>query len=126
MKMREGPELDRELDIRVLGGSGGDRIPPFSTRDWSSLALAELIAERTGWEYRLMLSGGSWTASWFDRAPSNRRPLPTLITARGPTRALAICRALLRASRSPRWPLANVGPPPPGFRSGAFAARPVE
>ena len=48
-----------------------------------------------------------WSAMWIEPpagAPTKPRRILSLITATGPTRAAAICRALVRATRCPRWP----------------------
>jgi hypothetical protein len=101
-----GPELDALLHARVFGGETGGRVPPFSTRDWTALALAELVSDRTGWKYQLLEQGKGWTAIWFE--PHARRgSLSALVSSRAPTRALALCRALLKAVGSPRWPEAR-------------------
>ena len=102
MQIHEGPELDALVQQRVFG-EVGRYVPPFSTSDWSALALAELISDRKGWRYQLIENEGSWTAVWFEPR-SGKRGLSTLVSARAPTRALALCRGLLKAVRSPRWP----------------------
>jgi len=49
MEVSAGPELDSMLQAKVFGDrSGSDSVPPFSTRDWTALALAELVADRKG------------------------------------------------------------------------------
>lgn len=94
------------LQAKVFGNrTDGDSVPPFSTRDWTALALAELVADRKGWKYQLLDQGGGWTAIWYEPHPRSGS-ISALVSARGPTRALAICRALLKAAHSPRWPRA--------------------
>ena len=102
MKNAAGPDLDRELQTRIFGADHANSVPPFSSRDWTALALAELVAERTCWRYQLGEQDGLWTAIWFERGSSRRR-VAAMVTARANTRALALCRALLKATRSPRW-----------------------
>ncbi len=102
MQIHEGPELDALVQQRVFG-EVGRYVPPFSTSDWSALALAELISDRKGWRYQLIENDGSWTAVWFEPR-AGKRGLSTLVSSRAPTRALALCRGLLKAVRSPRWP----------------------
>ena len=97
-----GPEMDRELQTRVFGADHAQSVPPFSTRDWTALALAELVTERTNWRYQLVEQDGLWTAIWFERGLPKRR-VAAMVTARASTRALALCRALMKATRSPRW-----------------------
>jgi len=101
MEFIEGPELDALVQRRVFGGTA-QSVPPFSTRDWTALALAELVADRRGWRYQLIEQDGGWTAVWFEPR-SGRRGYQTLVSSRAPTRALALCRGLLKATRSPRW-----------------------
>jgi hypothetical protein len=101
MTVNEGPELDALVQERVFGGTGGS-VPPFSTRDWTALALAELVSDRRGWRYHLIENDGVWTAVWLEPR-SGPRGIQTLVSSRAPTRALALCRGLLKAARSPRW-----------------------
>jgi hypothetical protein len=110
MRNAAGPDFDRELQQRVFGTDHAASVPPFSTRDWTALALAELVAERTSWRYQLIESAGTWTAIWFESARS--RPVAAMVTARASTRALALCAALLKATRSPRWTTASGGDVP--------------
>src|SRR5262249_37329144 len=95
--------LDAQLHNRIFGEHSGGSVPPFSTRDWTALALAELVSDRKGWKYQLVEQGGGWTAIWYE-PHHGRGAISALVSARGPTRALALCRALLKAVRSPRWP----------------------
>lgn len=105
MDMAAGPELDTLLHSKVFGEGQTDSVPPFSSRDWTALALAELVSNRRGWKYQLVEHGGGWSAIWFE-PHVGRGSISALVSARGPTRALALCRALLKAARSPRWRLA--------------------
>ena len=73
--------------------------------------LALDVSRRTGWICEVSTSGGLWSATWIEnrrRAPGDarRRKIGALVTATAPTRALAICRSMLKAARMPRWPLA--------------------
>ncbi len=114
-----GPELDREIEVRVFNTSARTA-PPFSTEDWTACTMAELVARRTGWSFDAMLHDGLWSALWIEQpsvsAGSKRRVL-SLITATAPTRPLAICRALLRAARCPRWPSSLLTDGHPAARS---------
>jgi hypothetical protein len=100
--MNSGRELDRNLRDRIFGSSRKRYVPPFSTRDWSAIALAELVSRRTGWKYQLLAQGGTFTAIWFEGEGSLEGP-PAMAMGKGRTRALALCRALLEATRSPAW-----------------------
>ena len=105
--LEPGPDLDREIERRVFGRASRRAVPPFSTQDWSAQALAELVSRQTGWWYDVSEREGVWSAMWIEPpagAPTRPRRILSLITATGPTRAAAICRALLRATRCPRWP----------------------
>ena len=102
-----GPDLDREIEERVFGRTSTRQVPPFSTQDWNAQALAELVSRQTGWWFDVSEREGIWSAMWIEPpvgAPTKPRRILSLITATGPTRAAAICRALLRATRCPRWP----------------------
>jgi hypothetical protein len=105
MDVSAGPELDAKLHALIFGDHAGDSVPPFSTRDWTALALAELVSDRKGWKYQLVEQSGGWTAIWYE-PHHGRGSISALVSARGPTRSLALCRALLKAVRSPRWPRA--------------------
>jgi len=102
-----GPELDRTLARRVLGGVGEPPVPPYSSEDLASTALAELVGRQSGWSFHLAFCGSAWMATFTEKgAPKNEMPTPpvaSLVSATGRTRSLAICRALLKVTRSPRW-----------------------
>jgi hypothetical protein len=102
-----GPELDREIELRVFGHRSTRPAPPFSTEDWNAQALAELVSRQTGWWFDVCEREGRWSAMWIEPpvgAAVKPRRILSLITATADTRAAAICRALLRATRCPRWP----------------------
>ncbi|MEO8191512.1 MAG: hypothetical protein ABI682_14315 [Acidobacteriota bacterium] len=104
-----GPELDREIERRVFSRAPARAVPPFSTEDWTATALLELVLRRTGWKCDLTEQDGTWSAMWIEypgvsSAAGSRSKILSMITASAPTRALAICRALLKATRCPRWP----------------------
>ena len=105
--LEPGPELDREIERRVFGRTSTRPVPPFSTQDWNAQALAELVSRQTGWWFDVTEREGVWSAMWIEPpagAPTKPRRILSLITATGSTRAAAICRALVRATRCPRWP----------------------
>lgn len=102
-----GPDLDREIEQRVFGRQSSRPAPPFSTEDWTASTMAELVARQTGWTFDVMRQDGVWSAMWIERPQASagpKRRVLSLVTATAPTRPLAICRALLRAAGSPRWP----------------------
>ena len=106
-RIEPGPDLDREIERRVFGRSSNRPAPPFSTNDWNAQSLAELVSRQTGWWFDVCEGEGVWSAMWIEPpvgAATKPRRILSLITATGDTKAAAICRALLRATRCPRWP----------------------
>lgn len=132
-----GPELDREIERRVFARAPGRSVPPFSSEDWTATALAELVSRQTGWTCEVSDQHGSWSAMWIEHpgaspAPAARRRILSMVTASGPTRALAICRSLVKATRCPGWPgvsrpgafdLESASAPPPDARTEAASRR---
>jgi len=107
-----GEQLDRQIERRVFGRDSEKSVPPFSTEDWTATALAELASRRTGWWFDVAERDGVWEAMWIEHPPISEERKPgdrilSLITATASTRALAICRSLLRAAACPRWPAAS-------------------
>jgi hypothetical protein len=102
-----GPELDRLLARRVLGEGWASPVPPYSSEDWAATALAELVGRHSRWSFHLAFCGNAWMASFTERGDAkndvSNRPLASLVSATGRTRAHAISRALLKVARSPRW-----------------------
>ena len=104
-----GEELDRQIERRVFGRVPGRSVPPFSTEDWTAVALAELVSRQTGWWFDVVERDGTWEAMWIELPPpggsehGSRRRILTLVTATASTRALAICRSLVKATACPRW-----------------------
>ena len=121
-----GEELDRQIESRVFGRTAARSVPPFSTEEWTATALAELVARETGWWFEAAARDGVWEAMWIeyprDLSDSSRgRRILSMTTATAPTRALAICRALIKATGSPRWPRITDGGPKPDARgAGRF------
>jgi hypothetical protein len=102
-----GPELDRLLARRVLGGQGDQPAPPYSSEDLAATALAELVGRQSGWSFHLAFCGDAWMATFTEKGERKNdvptSPLASLVSATGRSRSLAICRALLKVTRSPRW-----------------------
>ncbi len=102
-----GPELDRLLARRVLGGEGEPPAPPYSSEDLAATALADLVGRQSGWSFHLAFCGNAWMATFTEKGdPKENAPNPpvsSLVSATGRSRALAICRALLKVTRCPRW-----------------------
>lgn len=109
LPLAPGPELDREIERRVFSRAPGRAVPPFSTEEWTATALAALVSRQTGWTCEVSEQHGAWSAMWIEHpdespAPPARRRILSMVTASGPTRALAIRRSLIKTSRCPRWP----------------------
>lgn len=102
-----GPELDRVLARRVLGGEGEPPVPPYSSEDLAATALAELVGRQSGWSFHLAFCGSAWMATFTEKSDrkddATNSPLASLVSASGRSRALAICRALLKVTGCPRW-----------------------
>ena len=102
-----GPDLDRTLARRVLGGPGDVPVPPYSSEDWAALALAELVGRQSSWSFHLAFCGNAWMATFTEKgAPkggSPTAPVASFVSASGRSRSLAIARALLKVARCPRW-----------------------
>ena len=108
-----GPELDRQLALRVLGGSADFPSPPYSSEDWAALALAELVGRQSAWTFHLAFCGDAWMATFTEKGEAKDAlsgpPVASFVSASGASRALAIARALLKVVRCPRWrPLGDV------------------
>jgi hypothetical protein len=107
-----GPQVDRALALRVLGGETPASVPPYSSEDWAATALAELVGRQSAWSFHLTFCGSSWTATFTEKTSTSNDPwsseVSAFVCASGRTRALAICRAIWKVTRSPRWtPLAE-------------------
>jgi hypothetical protein len=119
-----GPEMDRILARKVLGGAGATPVPPYSSEDWAAMALAELVGRQSVWSFHLAFCGNAWMATFTEKGEAKDAvpdtPVASFVSATGRSRALAIARALLKVVRCPRWmPLGD------RFFAGplAFAAR---
>ena len=101
MDAQPGRELDRRIEREVLGSSEtGDAVPCYSTDEAAAVTLARRFSRERGWWYfeRKEVFGGT-TVGWI----SESQPLLVSvrpIQASGPTRALAICRSLLKVVAS--------------------------
>jgi len=110
MEPEPGRELDRQMAREVLGIEPGDAVPPYSTNDVTAAALAERFSKERGWWHfeRREIYGG-WSVGWI----AESQPLLVSIhpiRASAPTRALAICRSLLKVARSSRSPQVSEHP----------------
>jgi len=102
-----GPELDRLLARKVLGGSAATPVPPYSSEDWAAMALAELVGRQSVWSFHLAFCGNAWMATFTEKGQPKgavpATPVASFVSATGRSRALAIARALLKVARCPRW-----------------------
>ncbi len=112
-----GRDLDHEIERLIGGGEGKDVVPPYSTDDAAALSLARRFSREKGWWYFEKRDVfGSSSVGWI----SESQPLLVSvhpIQASGPTRALAICRSLLK--------VAHAIEERRGASSGTDAARPL-
>jgi hypothetical protein len=96
-----GPEFDREV-ARLLAGGLEASIPPYSTDDATAVELAKRFSkEWSWWHYEKREVHGDWSVGWIEESqPLMLSIHPIQLSA--PTRALAICRSILKVSESIR------------------------
>lgn len=98
-ELEAGPALDREIEREVLGIEPAGEVPRYSTHDATAVALATRFSrERGWWHFEKREVYGGWSVGWIEES----QPLLVSIQpirASGPTRAVAICRSLLKVSR---------------------------
>ncbi len=93
-----GVHLDREIERRVCGVEPGASVPAYSTDEALAVALANRFSRTRGWwffEKREVFGGSAF--GWIQES----QPLFVSvhpIQASAPTRALAICRSLLKVA----------------------------
>ena len=98
MEPEAGPNLDREIERRVCGVEPGASVPPYSTDETAAVTLANRFSRTRGWwffEKREVFGGSAF--GWIQES----QPLFVSvhpIQASAPTRALAICRSLLKVA----------------------------
>ena len=98
MEPEAGPALDREIERRVCGVPPGETVPRYSTDEAAAVALANRFSRTRGWwffEKREVFGGSAF--GWIQES----QPLFVSvhpIQASAPTRALAICRSLLKVA----------------------------
>jgi hypothetical protein len=103
-KKRE-PQAGRDLDeqiARLVEGDSAAGVPAYSTDDRIAAALAERFSAEWGWwHYEKREVYGGWSIGWIEeKQPLLRSVRP--IQSSAPTRALAICRSILKVSESIR------------------------
>jgi hypothetical protein len=98
MEPEAGVSLDREIERRVCGVEPGASVPAYSTDEAAAVALANRFSRTRGWwffEKREVFGGSAF--GWIQES----QPLFVSvhpIQASAPTRALAICRSLLKVA----------------------------
>jgi hypothetical protein len=100
---KEEPPPGRDLDRRIaraLGIEVSESLPPYSTDEDVAVALAESFAKKWGyWEHVKLEVDGGWTVGWIEeKQPLHHSIRP--IQSSAPTRALAICRSILKVVES--------------------------
>lgn len=109
MEPESGPELDRRMVREVLGFEPGAAVPPYSTDDMTAAAMAiRFSRERGWWHFEQKGVYGGWSVGWVEEGQPYLHSIYP-IRASAPTRALAICRSLLKVAESLRirrekWP----------------------
>jgi hypothetical protein len=93
-----GPDIDREIERLVFGLEPREQVPPYSTDDAAAIALATRFCQERGWwHFEKKEVFGGWSVGWIEEGqPYLHSAYP--IRASAPTRALAICRSLLKVA----------------------------
>lgn len=100
-EVQAGPELDRLIEREVLGREPDkdQDVPAYSIHEPTAVALAARFSRDRGWwHFEKHEVYGGWSVGWIEES----HPLLVSvqpIRASAPTRALAICRSLLKVVR---------------------------
>jgi len=99
MEPEAGPELDRLIEREVLGVEPADAVPPYSRDEAAAVSLAAKFSREWGWwHFEKKEVFGGWSVGWVEEGqPYLHSIYPVRSSA--PSRALAICRSLLKAAR---------------------------
>jgi hypothetical protein len=94
-----GGYLDRLIELKVFGRKPVADVPPYSTDDGAAeRVIAQLNRPPLRW--MAIREQNGWTFSWREPGAPDAESTATryvrLISATGPTRPLAICRAALK------------------------------
>lgn len=98
-EIQAGPELDRLIEREVLGKEPGMDVPAYSIHEPTAVALAARFSRDRGWwHFEKHEVYGGWSVGWIEESH------PLLVSVQpirssAPTRALAICRSLLKVVR---------------------------
>jgi hypothetical protein len=98
-EVQAGPELDRLIEREVLGKEPGMDVPAYSIHEATAVALAARFSRDRGWwHFEKHEVYGGWSVGWIEESH------PLLVSVQpirssAPTRALAICRSLLKVVR---------------------------
>jgi hypothetical protein len=107
MEPRAGRDLDRRIEREIWGSERPDTAPCYSTDDAAAVELARRFSrERKWWFFERKEVFGGTLVGWI----SESQPLLVSvrpIQASAPTRALAICRSLVKVVSS----IENMQPP---------------
>jgi hypothetical protein len=97
-ELQAGPELDRRIEREVLGREPAKEVPRYSIHEQTAVALAaRFSSDRGWWHFEKHEVYGGWSVGWIEES----HPLLVSvqpIRASAPTRALAICRSLLKVT----------------------------
>jgi hypothetical protein len=95
-----GPDLDRQIERLVFSLEPREQVPPYSTDDATASALATRFCQERGWwHFEKKEVFGGWSVGWIEEGqPYLHSAYP--IRASASTRALAICRSLLKVAET--------------------------
>lgn len=98
--LEAGPYLDRLIELKVFGEKPVSQPPPYSTDDGAAeRVLAHLTRPPLRWV--AIREEDAWTVAWREPSTgedgdSTATRYVRLVSAKAPTRPLAICRAALK------------------------------
>lgn len=98
MEPEAGLELDRKIAREILSLEPGDAVLPYSRDDATAAELAARFSREFGWwHFEKKEIYGGWSVGWIEEGqPYLHSVYP--IRSSAPSRALAICRSILKAA----------------------------
>lgn len=98
MEPEAGLELDRKIAREILCVEPGDTVPSYSSDDATAAALAARFSREFGWwHFEKKEIYGGWSVGWIEEGqPYLHSVYPVRSSA--PSRALAICRSILKVA----------------------------
>jgi len=116
MEPEAGLELDRKIAREVLSVELGDAVPPYSRDDATAAGLAARFSREFGWwHFEKKEIYGGWSVGWIEEGqPYLHSVYPVRSSA--PSRALAICRSILKVADVVRSRPDPAIPPPAARR----------